>query len=372
LIIIHYVSELLGLDMSTLEVGLGDRSYSITIEQGCLEKISSDIGSLHPASRYCIITDDNIAEIYGRKLLQSMESAGLNADLLSFPHGEEHKNLATVGSLISQAARMGIDRKSMFIALGGGVSGDVAGFVAATYMRGVPFIQIPTSLLAQVDSSVGGKTGVDIPEGKNLVGAFYQPEAVYIDPDVLHTLPQREYINGMAEVIKHGIIRDAEYFQMLDLKFDQVMALDPVVLEKLIHVSCSIKSIVVAEDEKESNVRRILNFGHTIGHAVEAASDFEIPHGFAVAIGMVAAARISVLKGVLGNEKLAAVIFMLKRYGLPTEVPEDLDRDRIKSYLLTDKKRIGSKTSFILATDIGEVIITDEVSDEEIDAVIGI
>ena len=358
--------------MSRLEVGLGERSYSITIEQNCLQKIGGELGSLHPASRYCIITDDNIAEIYGRRLLQAIESTGLSCDLLTFPHGEEHKNLATVSSLLSHAARKGLDRKSIFIALGGGVSGDIGGFVAATYMRGVPFIQIPTSLLAQVDSSVGGKTGVDIPEGKNLVGAFYQPEAVYIDPDVLNTLPSKEYINGMAEVIKHGIIRDAGYFQMLDQKFDQVMALDPDVLGELIYVSCRIKSAVVAEDEKESNIRRILNFGHTIGHAVEAASDFEIAHGFAVGIGMVAAARISVLKGILGNEKLAAMISMIKRYGLPTEVPEDLDRNRIKSYLLTDKKRIGSKTSFILATDIGEVIITDEVIDEEIDAVIGI
>jgi 3-dehydroquinate synthase len=357
--------------MSKLEVGLGERSYPITIEQGCLERISSELASLYPASRYCIVTDDNVAEIYGSQLLQTLDAAGLPCDLLTFPYGEDHKNLVTVGSLMSQAAQKGLDRESMFIALGGGVSGDVVGFVAATYMRGVPFIQIPTSLLAQVDSSVGGKTGVDIPEGKNLVGAFYQPRAVYIDPDVLHTLPHKEYINGMAEVIKHGIIRDADYFHMLDEKFDQVMALDPEVLEELIYVSCSIKSAVVAVDEKESNLRRILNFGHTIGHAVEAASDFEIAHGFAVAIGMVAAARISVLKGFLGNEKLAAIISMLKRYGLPTEVPEDLDRSLIKSYLLTDKKRIGSKTSFILVTDIGEVIITEEVIDGEIDAVIG-
>lgn len=358
--------------MSVLQVGLAERSYPITIEPGCLDRVPEELANRYPASRYAVITDDNVAELYGTTLVESMRAQGLKCDLLVFPHGEDHKHLETVASLISEAARCGLDRGSMVVALGGGVSGDVGGFVAATYMRGIPFIQIPTSLLAQVDSSVGGKTGVDIPEGKNLVGAFYQPEAVYIDPDVLHTLPQREYINGMAEVIKHGIIRDAEYFQMLDLKYDLVMALDPAVLEKLIHVSCSIKAAVVAEDEKESNVRRILNFGHTIGHAVEAASDFEIPHGFAVAIGMVAAARISVLKGFLGNEKLAAVIFMLKRYGLPTEVPEDLDRNRIKSYLLTDKKRIGSKTSYILATDIGEVIITDEVSDEEIDAVIGI
>ncbi|RZW26044.1 MAG: 3-dehydroquinate synthase [Desulfobulbaceae bacterium] len=358
--------------MSKLEVGLGERSYPITIEQGCLNRIGTDLSSAYPASRYCIIADDNVAELYGMRLQQEIELAGMACDLLDFPHGEAHKNIATVASLLSRTAQKRLDRKSLIIALGGGVSGDIAGFVAATYMRGIPFVQIPTSLLAQVDSSVGGKTGVDIPEGKNLVGSFYQPEAVYIDSDVLNTLPGKEYINGMAEVIKHGIIRDADYFQMLDQKFDQVMALDPGVLAELIHVSCKIKSAVVAEDEKESNTRRILNFGHTIGHAVEAASDFQILHGFAVAIGMVACARISVLKGILGNDKLAAIISMIKRYGLPTEVPEDLDRNRIKSYLLTDKKRINTKTSYILAVDIGEVIITEEVSDEEIDAVIGI
>ena len=358
--------------MSVLQVGLGERSYPITIEQGCLKRIGADLVTAYPASRYCIITDDNVAELYGTHLQQEIMNTSKACDLLDFPHGELHKNLATVGSLLSKAAGIGLDRKSLIIALGGGVSGDIAGFVAATYMRGIPFVQIPTSLLAQVDSSVGGKTGVDIPEGKKLVGAFYQPQAVYIDPDVLATLPRKEYINGLAEVIKHGIIRDNNYFQMLGDKFDQVMALDPDVLVDLIQISCQIKAGVVTEDEKESNNRRILNFGHTIGHAVEAASEFRILHGFAVAIGMVAAARISVLKGFLGNEKLAAIISMLKRYGLPTDVPEDLDRNRIKSYLLTDKKRIGSKTSFILARDIGEVIITDEVIDEEIDAVIGI
>lgn len=358
--------------MSVLQVGLGDRSYPITIEQGCLQRIGADLGSKYPASRYCIITDDNVSGLYGEELQEAIQSAGKDCDLLVFQHGEAHKHLDTVGSLLSQAAQNGLDRKSMIIALGGGVSGDIAGFVAATYMRGVPLIQIPTSLLAQVDSSVGGKTGVDIPEGKNLVGAFHQPLAVYIDPDVLGTLPRKEYINGLAEVIKHGIIRDVEYFQMLDKKYEQVMALDPQVLGDLIQVSCRIKAAVVAEDEQESNTRRILNFGHTIGHAVEAASDFQILHGFAVAIGMVACARISVLKGILGNDKLAAIISMIKRYGLPTEVPEDLDRNRIKSYLLTDKKRIGSKTSYILAVDIGEVMITDQVTDEEIDAVIGL
>ncbi len=356
--------------MTVLQVGLAERSYPITIEPGCLGRVPEELAKHYPASRYGVITDDNVARLYGEKLVESMRAKGLAGDLFVFPHGEDHKHLQTVGALISEAARRGLDRGSMVVALGGGVSGDVGGFVAATYMRGIPFIQIPTSLLAQVDSSVGGKTGVDIPEGKNLVGAFYQPRAVYIDPEVLRSLPEKQFINGMAEVIKHGIIRDDGYFDMLGENFDQIMAQDPGVLQEVIRVSCAIKAAVVAEDEKESNIRRILNFGHTIGHAVEAASRFEILHGFAVGIGMAAAARISVMKGLLDPQKLEAILAMIRRYGLPTQVPGHLDRDLIKSYLLTDKKRIGSRTSFILAVDIGEVVITEEVSETEIDAVI--
>ena len=356
--------------MNILQVGLENRSYPITIEPGCFDRIPEELDKRYPASRYCIIADDQVSELYGKKLQQSIRGNGSSCDLLSFAHGEEHKHLGTVGSLISRAAQLGVDRGSLFIALGGGVSGDVAGFVAATYMRGVPFVQVPTSLLAQVDSSVGGKTGVDIPEGKNLVGAFYQPRAVYIDPAVLKTLPEKEFINGMAEVIKHGIIRDKDYFRMLGDRFDQIMAQEPEPLQEVIKVSCRIKAEVVTGDEKEADIRRILNFGHTIGHAVEAASQFKILHGFAVGIGMVAAGRISVMKGLLSRDKLDTIMSMISRYGLPTEVPIELDRDLIKSYLLTDKKRIGSKTSFILAVDIGEVVISEEVSETEIDAVI--
>ncbi len=357
--------------MNELHVGLGDRSYPITIEAGCLKRVAGELARNYPASRYCIIADDTVAGLYGGELLGSLDKEGLQADLLSFTHGEEHKNIDTVGRLLSAAARSGVDRKSMFIALGGGVTGDVAGFVAATYMRGVPFIQIPTSLLAQVDSSVGGKTGVDIPEGKNLVGAFYQPQAVFIDPQVLNTLPQKEYINGMAEVIKHGIIRDGGYFRLLADKRRQVMELDPLTVQEMIYISCRIKAKVVGEDEKETDLRRVLNFGHTIGHAVEAASGFEIPHGFAVSIGMVAAARLSQMKGLLAPDKVETIATLLRQYGLPTEVPDDLDRGRVKSYLLTDKKRVGTRTSYVLLKNIGSALITDEISEAEIDTVLG-
>jgi len=356
--------------MSILHVGLGERSYPITIDSGCLQTIAADLAAKFPASRYGIITDDNVAALYGHDLKHMIEQAGLSCELFVFEHGEANKHLGTVGSLISQAAQQEFDRKSMFIALGGGVAGDVAGFVAATYMRGVPFIQVPTSLLAQVDSSVGGKTGVDIPEGKNLVGAFYQPRAVYIDPHVLKTLPEKEYVNGMAEVIKHGIIRDQAYFRMLGHDFDRITALDPEIVRDMVLESCRIKAEIVSEDEKETDIRRILNFGHTIGHAVEAASEFGVAHGFAVAVGMVAITRIAVRKGVAAPQVLTDITDMLKRYGLSTEVPSDLDRTLIKSYLLTDKKRVGKKTAFILPKNIGDVFITEDISEEEIDAVL--
>jgi len=356
--------------MSVLSVGLGQRSYQITIEHGCLENIAAILASDYPASRYCIVADDTVAELYGNNLLQTIREKGLECDLLSFEHGEANKNLATVGRLASAAAQLGLDRKSMLLALGGGVTGDITGFLASAYMRGIPFIQIPTTLLAQVDSSVGGKTGVDIPEGKNLFGSFYQPLGVYIDPVVLTSLPEEQYLNGLAEVIKHGIITDKKYFNFLRDDFQAIMALEPDTVRDLIYVSCRIKAEVVAADEQESNIRRILNFGHTIGHAVEAASSFSILHGFAVSIGMVAAARIALMRSLVEQSQVEQIISLLQQYKLPTEIPSDLDRSLIKSYLLTDKKRISGKTSYVLPTSIGNVVITDAVSQEQIEAVL--
>ncbi len=294
----------------------------------------------------------------------------MTCDLLSFPHGEANKNLDTIAQLLSSSAQLGLDRKSMIIALGGGVTGDVAGFLASAYMRGIPFIQIPTTLLAQVDSSVGGKTGVDIPEGKNLVGTFYQPKAVYIDTDVLKTLPEEQFLSGMAEVIKHGFIRDNDFLLFLAEKQQQLMSLENDTLVETIYTNCRIKAEVVSEDERESNVRRILNFGHTIGHAVEAASKFSISHGFAVAIGMVAICRIGVMKSLISQTTADTYIQLIKQYGLPTEIPEDLDRKAIKSYFSTDKKSVGGKISFVLPQEGGGVTISEDVSEAHINAVL--
>ncbi|TKB09373.1 3-dehydroquinate synthase [Desulforhopalus sp. IMCC35007] len=357
--------------MAELTVGLGDRSYPIIIEKGCLERIGDDLKKRAIGNRYCVVADDRVAEIYGPQLMKTLAGAGLKAEIITFPMGEANKNLATVATLASQLARLGFDRKDAIIAFGGGVSGDIAGFLASSYMRGIPFVQIPTTLLAQVDSSVGGKTGVDIPEGKNLVGAFYQPKAVYIDIDVLSTLPKEELLGGLGEVIKYGVIRDREFFDYLLEAREAILQLDPASLEKVIFTCCKIKADVVSEDEREGGVRRILNYGHTIGHAVEGASDYSIIHGLAVSIGMVAAANLAVLNNVMPKEEAGQVVQILTDYKMPITVPGELDRRRIKEYLLTDKKTVAGTVFFVLPTTIGNTIITDKVTESQIDMVLG-
>lgn len=356
--------------MKKINVGLGTRSYPIMIEAGLLAQVGADLLNRHIADRYIIIADQHVADLYGRQLLDSLSSAGLAAEVLTFPQGEASKNLATINDLARDLARLGIDRKGCLIALGGGVTGDITGFLAAVYMRGIKFVQIPTSLLAQVDSSVGGKTGVDIPEGKNLVGCFYQPQCVYIDSKLLNSLPEAELLNGLAEVIKYGIIYDSDFFEFLRAERQAVLNLDLSVLEEVIGKCCRIKAEVVSLDEKEADLRRILNFGHTIGHAVEAASDFNLAHGMAVAVGMVAAAGIAARKYMLSQDEYSRIYELIKNYGLPVDVPGDLDRQQIREYLKTDKKSVGGKVFFVLPTEIGAVDITYDVPEKLIDAVL--
>jgi 3-dehydroquinate synthase len=247
---------------------------------------------------------------------------------------------------------------------------DITGFLASIYMRGIPFVQVPTSLLAQVDSSVGGKTGVDIPEGKNLVGTFYQPRAVYIDIDVLQTLPEEELRGGLAEVIKYGVIHDADFFDFLQQNRESVFALDQKIITALIARCCEIKAWVVERDEREGGLRRILNFGHTIGHAVEAASDFTIIHGLAVGIGMRAASDLAVKTGCLQPREADRIRELITAYGLPVQIPEQLDRTAIKKYLLSDKKTVGGRVFYVLPEAVGKVRVTDQVRSEDVDAVL--
>jgi 3-dehydroquinate synthase len=356
--------------MKEIQVGLDERSYPIMIQAGLLAGIGNDLRQRALADRYVVIADQHVADLYGEALLASLAGAGLAAELLTFPRGEASKNLATITDLVRRLARLGLDRKACLIGLGGGVTGDITGFLAAVYMRGISFVQAPTTLLAQVDSSVGGKTGVDIPEGKNLVGCFYQPRCVYIDSELLTSLPVEELLNGLAEVIKYGVIYDADFFDFLGRKRQAVLALDLPVIEEVIDKCCRIKAEVVSRDEKESDLRRILNFGHTIGHAVEAASDYQLAHGMAVAIGMVAASSLAFRKKIFTANEDRMVLELIKSYGLPVTVPAELDRNRIKEYLKTDKKAVAGKPFFVLPKMIGSVVITDDVPEEFIDEVL--
>ncbi len=354
----------------TVQVGLGERSYPIRIAAGILDRVGEDLRKRSLARRYCVISDDHVADLYGERLMRSLAGAGITAGLLSFARGEESKNLQTIAELASALARQGYDRGDGLIALGGGVTGDITGFLASIYMRGIPFVQVPTTLLAQVDSSVGGKTGVDIPEGKNLVGTFYQPWAVYIDTDCLATLPGRELLGGLAEVIKYGVIRDAGFFDYLEAQREAVLALDSDAVSRVIARCCEIKARVVEEDEREGGLRRILNFGHTLGHAIEAASRFRIIHGLAIAMGMRAAADLAVRGGMLAAGDAARIRALLEAYGMPVVVPPELDRQEIRSYLQTDKKTVAGRVFFVLPEAIGRVCITDAVRPEDIDAVL--
>ena len=355
----------------TLIVGLYERSYPIHIGSGVLNQIGPTLAADPVGKRYGIISDDNVAELYGQQIIASLTDAGLACELIVFPAGEEQKHTLTVTDLASELAGRGFDRGDALVALGGGVVGDITGFLASIYMRGIPFVQVPTSLLAQVDSSVGGKTGVDIPEGKNLIGTFYQPRAVYIDIDVLKTLPPEEFRGGLAEVIKYGVIIDKDFFAFLEENQKAIRDMEPETLVSMIYTCCQIKANVVEQDEREGGLRRILNFGHTIGHAVEAASGFQIIHGLAVSIGMHAVTQLAIQGGYTTDSVLQTLDNLLGAYNLPLEIPAELDRKKIRAYLQTDKKTVGGHIFFVLPEEIGKVIITDQVRPEDIDLVLG-
>ncbi len=354
-----------------VQVGLGERSYPIRIGTGLLEQIGPHLQEYKVAKRYAIISDDRVAALYGDRVHQSLATAGLDCELITFPHGEASKNLQTIGILASVLAEHGLDRKDALIALGGGVTGDITGFLASVYMRGIPFVQVATSLLAQVDSSVGGKTGVDIPQGKNLVGTFYQPKAVFIDIDVLKTLPKDEFLSGMGEVIKYGASIDAVFFKWLEENREAILALAPEPTISMVRQCCVMKAAVVEQDEREGGVRRILNFGHTIGHAVEAASGYSLKHGFAVAIGMRAVANLAVRGGIAKPDVEQDIIRLLTAYQLPVAIPQDYAVPTLRAYLQNDKKTVGGRVFFVLPEHIGQVRITDQVRDEDLDAVLG-
>lgn len=343
--------------MRTVNVELGDRSYPVLIGGGLLETVGAECARRVSGRRCAVISDSNVAPLYGGKVLASLEAAGFQPHLIAVQAGEKAKSLKVVQSGYDQLAELRLDRKSPVIALGGGVVGDLAGFLAATYMRGVPFIQIPTTLLAQVDSSVGGKVGVNLKAGKNLVGAFYQPKLVLCDLDTLNTLPARELSAGLAEVIKYGVIFDAAFFERLEKEMPRIMARDSEALAPVIARCCEIKAEVVGQDETESGLRAILNFGHTVGHAIEATAGYgKYLHGEAVAIGSAAAARLSQRVLGLPADDAARLVALQRAAGLPVSIKlSALQRAKITHAMTLDKKSGGGEIKFVLARRLGQV-----------------
>ncbi len=350
----------------TVHVPLGDHSYDILIGPGLLSDLGNMLSEFLPGRNFILVTDSNVEDFLGLDLANILENTGNRVSMLTFPAGEESKRMEVIVDLARRMVQSGADRGSVILALGGGVTGDMAGFLASIYMRGIPFIQLPTTLLAQVDSSVGGKTGVDLPEGKNLLGTFAQPLRVYADIGVMCTLPASELRNGLAEVIKYGMIWSKDLFAMLEEKWWDVVNLEPHVTAEIVKQSCEIKAKVVAEDEREGGLRRILNFGHTIGHAIEASSEYKIPHGEAVAMGMVAVARISENRGLISPDDRKRLSLLIERFNLPVTIPDFIDDDSILRLVQHDKKVRDGKVNFVLCKGIGSTVITDDVNSEEI------
>src|SRR5690349_21451309 len=308
--------------METLTVQLRDRSYPIHVGTGLIERAGMLMQQAGLRGKVAVITNPTVAQLYLDPVHESLSQAGFQATPILLPDGEEHKNLQSLSTIYDRLIAERFERKSCVLALGGGVIGDLAGFAAATYLRGVAYVQVPTTLLAQVDSSVGGKTGVNHEDGKNLIGAFYQPKLVLIDVNMLASLPHRELVAGLAEVIKYGIIEDAQLFRDVEKDLAKIIALDRELLRRVIVTSCSIKARIVETDEREENQRAVLNFGHTIGHALEAATDYrEFLHGEAVGIGMVKAVMLSVQHGFCDQQTYERILKVIKKAGLPSEIP---------------------------------------------------
>jgi 3-dehydroquinate synthase len=355
-----------------VKVSLNDRSYAIQIGAGLLPRLGRECARLGLGRRCAIITDENVAPRFGRRTLQILEGAGFEPRLITVPAGETAKSLKTVQRCYDELAAQRLERRSFVVALGGGVVGDLAGFVAATYLRGIAFVQVPTTLLAQVDSSVGGKVGVNLRAGKNLVGAFHQPRLVLCDLDALRTLPMREYRAGLAEVIKYGIIYDAALFRRLERDLPELLRRVAGPLAAVIARCCQIKAEVVSQDETEAGLRAILNFGHTIGHALEAISSYgRYLHGEAISIGQVAAARLSVRLLGLPEPDEGRIRRLFQRAGLPVEVRlTKAQRKRLLGAMQLDKKVSGGQVRFVLARRIGQVEYGHPVSPEMLNQVL--
>ena len=358
--------------MRIVKVSLGNRSYQIKIGMGLLGRLGAECAALGLGRRCVIISDRNVAPRFGPAACESLRQAGFQCELLTVPAGETAKDLKTVRACYDQLAALRLERKSFVLALGGGVVGDLAGFVAATYLRGIAFVQAPTTLLAQVDSSVGGKVGVNLKAGKNLVGAFHQPRLVLCGLETLASLPEREFRAGLAEVIKYGIIYDAGFFRRLERDLPAIIRRQPAMLAGVVARCCQIKAEVVGQDETENGLRAILNFGHTVGHALEAISHYgKYLHGEAIAIGQAAAARLSARQLGLPPGQAARIETLLERAGLPTQVSlTPRQRDKLLSAMKLDKKASGGEVKFVLARKIGEAQFGQDVAAAMIEQIV--
>lgn len=353
--------------MKKIKVNLDRRqsqSYVISIGYDIFDRIALMIAGSRIASRYVVVTDDGIAALYGESLVAYLQKMGVRSDMIVFPAGEKSKNIQSVLEIAGRLIDLGVDRGSALISLGGGVTGDLTGFVSSVYMRGVPCIQVPTTLLAQVDSGIGGKTGIDLPQGKNLIGTFSQPAGVFIDIKCLETLPEAEYRSGLAEVVKYGVIDGKAFFEQLETGVDAVLSRDRSSLEEIVRRACTIKKGIVEMDEREQGLRRILNFGHTVGHALEAASGYTLSHGSAVAVGMIAEARISQRLHGLPLQEGERIEQLIASLGLPCRVPEGLAMPDILAALKRDKKKEGNIVNFVMLKKIGLPFVNGGVPDE--------
>jgi 3-dehydroquinate synthase len=351
-------------EMTSVRVEVQPRPYEARIESGLLSKAGPVLCELLPErSRLFMVTVPAVRRKWAKKLTESLAASGFETKLIEMPEGERFKRLATVETLGEKLVKMGADRNAVILAFGGGVAGDVAGFLASLFMRGVDVVQIPTTVLAQVDASIGGKTGVNLKAGKNLIGTFHQPRMVLIDPQVLSTLPEREYRAGLYEALKCGVIGNPELFAAFEKQRDKIEARDPATVEYLITESVRLKAHVVSVDEKENGLRRILNFGHTVGHALEAETNYKaLLHGEAVAWGMVAAARIAAMVGALDSKSTDRITNTTLAMGrLPVL---DVREQKILQRLQSDKKTKNGKVHFVLPIEIGKVDIVNDVPGE--------
>ncbi len=356
-----------------IAVALGDRSYTLHVGSGMLAsgRAGEIVARVAPGQRVCIVTHPALQAAYAAPLASSLSALGLHTQTITIPAGERFKHLNTVAKLYTEFLAAGLDRKGLVVAVGGGVLGDMVGFAAATYLRGIPFVQVPTTLLAQVDASVGGKTGVDLPQGKNLVGAFHQPSAVIIDTGTLRTLPLRELRSGLSEVIKYGIIYDKPFLSSIVTAMPGLLRRDEALLTAAIARSCEIKAEVVGQDETEQGLRAILNFGHTIGHALESVTAYRrFKHGEAIAIGMVAACLLGEELNVTPPEVTEQLCDALQRAHLPLAFPEEIDPEAILGAAQRDKKTEDGRLRFVLARQIGDVFQSTGVPENAVRAAI--